>query len=270
LGFVGSVLSSILHQKDKVLMSSVTSLTFYNDRWTTGRRNSPIRQMSCQSGPCKAAPDVIQCVVTGRDGKDPQWKCDSTLPTNVELGKVEISCEGYDYPDDPYILHGSCGLEYALRYTAGDGQAYSTYHSSYESSPSYSGGGSSWFSELVAFSLFVGIFYLVFRNCLGQTGAGPSAAYHSPSASYAPSPPGPGFWSGLGLGALFGWRPSWGGGWGGGWGGNYGGNYGRYGGGYSGYRAPSYSRPSYSSSSGSSFSSSGSRTSSSFGGTKRR
>ena len=26
------------------------------------------------------------------------------------FGKVEVSCEGYDYPDDPYVLRGSCGV----------------------------------------------------------------------------------------------------------------------------------------------------------------
>ena len=33
------------------------------------------------------------------------------------FGNVEVICEGYDYPDDPYILKGSCGLEYTLEYT---------------------------------------------------------------------------------------------------------------------------------------------------------
>jgi len=26
------------------------------------------------------------------------------------FGKVEVTCEGYSYPDDPYILKGSCGV----------------------------------------------------------------------------------------------------------------------------------------------------------------
>lgn len=33
------------------------------------------------------------------------------------FGKVEVSCEGFDYPDDPYVLRGSCGLEYTLELT---------------------------------------------------------------------------------------------------------------------------------------------------------
>ena len=33
------------------------------------------------------------------------------------FGNVEVVCEGYVYPDDPFILKGSCGLEYTLDYT---------------------------------------------------------------------------------------------------------------------------------------------------------
>ena len=33
------------------------------------------------------------------------------------FGSVEVVCEGYDYADDPYILKGSCGLEYTLELT---------------------------------------------------------------------------------------------------------------------------------------------------------
>ncbi len=39
------------------------------------------------------------------------------MDNDFRLGRVEVVCEGYDYPDDPYILKGSCGLEYTLDYT---------------------------------------------------------------------------------------------------------------------------------------------------------
>ena len=34
-----------------------------------------------------------------------------------KFGRIEVSCEGFNHPDDPYILKGSCGLEYALELT---------------------------------------------------------------------------------------------------------------------------------------------------------
>jgi hypothetical protein len=30
---------------------------------------------------------------------------------------LKVTCEGYDFREDPYILKGSCGLEYTLYYT---------------------------------------------------------------------------------------------------------------------------------------------------------
>ena len=27
-----------------------------------------------------------------------------------QFGRIQVTCEGYDYPDDPYILKGSCGV----------------------------------------------------------------------------------------------------------------------------------------------------------------
>jgi SOCE-associated regulatory factor of calcium homoeostasis len=38
------------------------------------------------------------------------------LPSNIEFGDIEVSCEGYDFPEDPFILVNSCGLEYNLYY----------------------------------------------------------------------------------------------------------------------------------------------------------
>ena len=32
------------------------------------------------------------------------------MDKRFKFGRITVSCEGYDYPDDPYILHGSCGV----------------------------------------------------------------------------------------------------------------------------------------------------------------
>lgn len=58
----------------------------------------------------KYAPDVVQCYNRGFDGVDVQWECKSQLDENVKFGKLNVICEGYDYPDDSYILAGSCGV----------------------------------------------------------------------------------------------------------------------------------------------------------------
>ncbi|KAF9561831.1 hypothetical protein EC968_005587 [Mortierella alpina] len=86
---------------------------------TTGRRTSPVPQTSCVGGNACGdyEPDVIQCKNAGFDGSDVQWKCQADLPDNLKFGKLDVYCEGFDYPDDPYVLKGSCGLEYKLYYT---------------------------------------------------------------------------------------------------------------------------------------------------------
>ena len=39
-----------------------------------------------------------------------QWECKAQTDKKYQLGRIQVSCEGYDYPDDPYILRGSCGV----------------------------------------------------------------------------------------------------------------------------------------------------------------
>ncbi|KAG9325192.1 hypothetical protein KVV02_002046 [Mortierella alpina] len=103
----------------KVRLRDVQTLTFQKGRMTTGRRTSPVPQTSCVGGNACGdyEPDVIQCKNTGFDGGDVQWKCQADLPDNLKFGKLDVYCEGFDYPDDPYVLKGSCGLEYKLYYT---------------------------------------------------------------------------------------------------------------------------------------------------------
>ena len=47
-----------------------------------------------------------------------QWECKADLDDSVRFGATEVFCEGYSYPEDPYVLAGSCGLEYVLELTA--------------------------------------------------------------------------------------------------------------------------------------------------------
>ncbi len=42
----------------------------------------------------------------------------------MRFGELAVNCEGYDYPDDPFILVGSCGVEYKLERTGAGGGGY--------------------------------------------------------------------------------------------------------------------------------------------------
>ena len=35
-----------------------------------------------------------------------QWKCEADLDNKYRFGAVTVACEGYEHPDDPYILRG--------------------------------------------------------------------------------------------------------------------------------------------------------------------
>jgi len=42
-----------------------------------------------------------------------QWECKTDMDNAFRFGEISVYCEGYDYPDDPYVLKGSCGVSSA-------------------------------------------------------------------------------------------------------------------------------------------------------------
>lgn len=106
-----------LHNKmSRLELSKIPSLTFYQDSLTAARRTSPVPQLVCQGAPCKLyKPEVVRCVsLPGGYGTEVDWKCEADLPESLRFGRVEVSCEGWSKPGDPFILKGSCSLEYRL------------------------------------------------------------------------------------------------------------------------------------------------------------
>jgi len=144
------------YNTDAVQLEQVQVLTFSRGKMTTGRRSSPVSQLNCVGGSAYGRSDLqpatVQCKNVGSDGfGNINWKCEADLDSSVRFGETTVSCEGYSNPDDPYILKGSCGLEYSLDYTeqgrqgagytTGGHGAYNSYnsHSSYDTSSHHSG-----------------------------------------------------------------------------------------------------------------------------------
>eukprot|EP00007_Cunea_sp_BSH-02190019_P008541 CAMPEP_0174245482 /NCGR_PEP_ID=MMETSP0417-20130205/39216_1 /TAXON_ID=242541 /ORGANISM="Mayorella sp, Strain BSH-02190019" /LENGTH=329 /DNA_ID=CAMNT_0015325273 /DNA_START=57 /DNA_END=1042 /DNA_ORIENTATION=- len=256
---------------DRVLLTDIGALTFTSGQMTTGRRSSPVPQLTCVGGSASGQPQpsVVQCRNVGHDGFDVQWRCEADMSDDFRFGRVTVVCEGFDSPDDPYILRGSCGLEYTLDLTdegrarqqqkynsGGYNQGYSGYSTGYNSY--YGNNGYSWssrFGNLFTLMIIAAVVYGVWRSCLSPQATG----------GYAPGGGGGGYGyaAGGGGGGGFGAGPQFGsttatcapagppaGGGGGFWGGmatggllgylfgrrpGYGGGYGygnRYGGGY--------------------------------------
>jgi len=76
-------------------------------------------QLACigGSGRWEEQPGLVQCYNRGSDGRSIQWECKAEMDNSLRFGQVEVVCEGFDHPGDPYILVGSCGLEYHLELT---------------------------------------------------------------------------------------------------------------------------------------------------------
>lgn len=106
---------------DKILLKDIKSIVLRQGQCTTARRTHAVPQLSCVGGTASYSQsskvDNVMCTNKGFDGRDAVWECKAQLPDTVKLGRFEVNCEGYSYPNDPYVLVGSCGLEYELDYT---------------------------------------------------------------------------------------------------------------------------------------------------------
>ncbi|EGC28333.1 hypothetical protein DICPUDRAFT_160311 [Dictyostelium purpureum] len=147
------------NNKDKVLLTDVQTLTLKAGEMTKSRRSSPIKQIECVGGSARKEyelyPASIQCYNMGSnyDNNDVQWRCDANLDTSVKLGKIDVSCEGFSYPDDPYITAGSCGVFYELEYT------------DYSRRASNSSDETGWVSTAAWFLIICFILYIVVNHC---------------------------------------------------------------------------------------------------------
>ncbi|KZV84649.1 DUF1183-domain-containing protein, partial [Exidia glandulosa HHB12029] len=229
----------------KVKLSDIESLTFYAGEKTAARRTSPIDQLKCIGKPCRTyKPDVVRCINTGGIGVEVDWKCEADLPSTLRLGRVEVSCEGWSRAGDPDVLKGSCGLEYHLQ------EIPKAYRDHYNTEKSTSGSTLDSVIDWAFYSLFIAVFLFIFYriviSCLtrpdrpvnaggsrggpggggggwfntGGGGGRPDYGPNGPPPPYKEQPSDsssfgatgwrPGFWTGLGMGGLFGryFRPS--------------------------------------------------------------
>jgi len=218
----------------RIALDSIPAITFYKDTLTAARRTTPIAQLVCLGKPCATyQPEVVRCRNIGGSGVNVDWKCEADLPSSLRFGKVEVSCEGWSGPGDPYVMKGSCSLEYHLV------QLPHSLRDDTLDRPSWF--VSNLFSNLdmsgilfmfVWFAVLAIIFYNVVYSCLrrsyrptGNTQRAPPPTYPGPDddarpgqryfpGDYQGPPPPytkdpsstegwrPGFWTGAALGAL--------------------------------------------------------------------
>lgn len=106
---------------ESVLLSDVKTLTLQKDFKTSHNRVSAVPQLKCIGGTAKGLYeiDVLRCKNAGSSygDEDVQWTCTATLPSEFKLGSTDVICEGFSSSEDPYVLKGSCGVEYRLMFT---------------------------------------------------------------------------------------------------------------------------------------------------------
>ncbi|KAF8472459.1 hypothetical protein BDZ91DRAFT_770660 [Kalaharituber pfeilii] len=90
----------------------VQRLTLRNGMMTRGRRTKPVPQLKCVGGDAKGLYEVD--VMIGKN-------LDSDYGDTEFLGSTDVYCEGYSHSSNPYMLKGSCGVEYRLMLTDAGG-----------------------------------------------------------------------------------------------------------------------------------------------------
>ncbi|CAH8603082.1 unnamed protein product [Schistosoma margrebowiei] len=105
-------------RSNRILLRDVDVITLYHDKFAQSRKGYRLPQLKCVGGSGfkhpQYYPKVVQCYNRGFDGRDVQWECKAELDKSASFGAVNVNCEGYDYPEDEYIVYGSCALEYEL------------------------------------------------------------------------------------------------------------------------------------------------------------
>lgn len=125
--------------------------------------------------------DVMRCENAGADYDEDsiQWTCKASVPEDFKLGSTDVMCEGYSNSKDPFILKGSCGVEYRLLLSDKGIEKYGS-----KSSYSY-GGGEERTSKLFAWAFWLAFFAVVFimarsafRNLRDSRGGAPGNNNH--------------------------------------------------------------------------------------------
>jgi hypothetical protein len=96
-----------------------------------------------------------------------QWTCTASLPVDFKLGSTDVVCEGYESSEDPFILKGSCGVEYRLFLTA-TGEAKYGHRNEY-SWRNFQKGGATKISTFLFWVLFIAVAgHIVYSALQGQ------------------------------------------------------------------------------------------------------
>jgi hypothetical protein len=107
---------------EKIYLGNISSLTFYQNKTTTYRKSLSFKQLECVAN-CIASPDNVTCININVGSLNDSvkliysimWSCvPFGMTDNFNITNTVISCEGYDYEQDVFVVNGSCNLKYEI------------------------------------------------------------------------------------------------------------------------------------------------------------
>ena len=179
----------------KTRLQDIQALALHQGQMTTGRRTAPVLQLACVGGSaCKEyTPSTVQCYNRGSDGFDANWECTADLDTDYRFGETTVVCEGFDHPDDPFVLAGSCAVEYTLEHTS---QGLNNLGNNRDRKPMPSSGRTWFIDAAVTFFLVVVLLQIFLSVARGRSdgfgtgfvaGSAFSQSHHRPISSFSRS-----------------------------------------------------------------------------------
>ncbi|KAJ5109836.1 hypothetical protein N7532_002481 [Penicillium argentinense] len=202
--------------KNAIQLSTVQALTLRADRMTSSRRVSPIPQLTCV-GPPKVCDlykiESMRCNNEGHDydEEDVQWTCKAQLPPEFKLGSTDVVCEGYRSSEDPWVLKGSCGVEYRMLLTEEGERRFGKYYGQSTEplwKPTKAKTGRlfqkllAWAGELIFLGFFIAVFAIIFSPLIAAL-----FGYRTQPRDGGPRRGWGGFWGGSGGGGDDGFYP---------------------------------------------------------------
>lgn len=106
----------------RVFRGSLRQITMTTGKPTTSKKGEVHNQVECYSDPrqicAEYGPKAIRCNNSNpANHPDPKWNCEPIdWSIRHQIVESQINCEGWDKPDDSYVVQDSCYIKIRMIY----------------------------------------------------------------------------------------------------------------------------------------------------------